>query len=164
EALRAEGSVEVKAVGVNERDCYEQANYQAQIESRRAVEICENQANHLLHCRVVASRITDHGSYITDVYGSGSFDERKSTENECRSTSVRESELNAISLCESKYRVRCQLSRSGEVTKHKTAKRRRFIIVGPKEEYQICRAQAAAQPESRYRVQCAVQVLAKPSF
>ncbi len=160
-AMNSEAHRTVKAVGMDDRDCISQANYRADQLSYDVISSCNSQAQGLASCSIVARHIVQYPTYISSIYGSGKYDERKSDESTCRASSIARAESDAVSSCNNEYGVSCMVSSRGVVTDHHTTVRRRFIIMGPKEEYQICSASASATPDSRYRVQCSVEIVAR---
>ncbi|MDG0817640.1 hypothetical protein [Bdellovibrio svalbardensis] len=160
-ALNAESHRTVKAVGMDDSDCLSQANYRADQQAYDVISSCNSQAQGLAYCSVVARHIVQYPTYISTIFGRGEYDERKSNEETCRATSIARAESDAVSSCRSEYGVSCDISSRGVVNDHHTKTRRRYVIMGPKEEYQICSASAAAAPDSRYRVQCSVEIVAR---
>lgn len=160
-AMNAEASRRITAVGMDDSDCIAQATYRADQLSYDVINSCNTRAQGLASCSIVARHIVQYPTYISSSFGSGSYDERKSNEAQCRSSAIARAESDALSSCRSEYGVSCVISSRGVVGDHHTTTRRRFVIMGPKEEYQICSVSAAAMPDSRYRVQCSVEIVAR---
>lgn len=160
-AGQAESSETVTAVGIDERDCIEQARVKASRQSDQVLNRCNEQAREFYNCEIVSQRIVNYPSYITSVRGNGDYNESKTNEETCRSSAIAEAERKALSNCSEKYGVSCLISARGEVTSARSYTRRRYFIMGPKELRHECLADASAAPESRYRYQCSVEVVAK---
>nr|BFD67608.1 hypothetical protein HAGR004_26300 [Bdellovibrio sp. HAGR004] len=160
-AGQAEASEKVTTVGVDERDCVEQARFRASRISSAVLSRCNSEAREFYQCAVVSQRIVQYPTYISSVSGYGDFNESKTTEAICRDSAVREAERDALSDCSEKYGVSCQITSRGTVTSHRSYQRRRYFIMGPKELRHECNAHAAAEPASHYRYQCSVEVIAK---
>lgn len=160
-AMNAEAQRTIKAVGMDDSDCISRAHYRASELTYDVIRACEQQAEGLADCTLVSRDIVQYPTYISSTFGNGHYDERKSNEETCRTSAVVRAESDAVSSCQSEYGVACDLTSRGVVTEYRTKVRRRFIIMGPREEYQICSASAEAAPDSRYRVQCSVRIVAR---
>ena len=160
-ALRAESTREVTAVGVDDYDCLRQVNIAADRELEAAIRDCNSQTEGIVSCHIASRYVSRSPNYISPVSGSGHYDERKTTEDQCRVSSASEAESDALSDCRDKYRTLCEVTSGGQVTSHDTYTRRRFYIAGPKEEYHECRAVASAAPPSMYTRACSVTVVAR---
>ena len=160
-AENAEGRVMVTAVGVDQRDCINQAYIRADQRAGEAINQCDLQAQGIMRCFVTDKRITNYGSGISATFGSSKYDEKNSNEDTCRNTSIVNAEGDALNNCQRQYSVACQITSRGTVTDHHTDTRRRYIIMGPKEEHQICSASAIAAPLSQYTTQCSIEVVAR---
>ncbi|UXR63951.1 hypothetical protein EZJ49_12835 [Bdellovibrio bacteriovorus] len=160
-AGQAEATEKVVAVGIDQNDCVEQARYRASRISSAVLSRCDSDAREFYRCEIVAQRIVQYPTYISSVSGFGDYNENKTTEEACRSSAIHEAERDALSDCSEKYGVSCQITSRGTVTSHRAYERRRYFIMGPKELRHECKANAAAEPASQYRYQCAVEVVAK---
>ncbi len=160
-AGQAESRETVTAVGVDESDCVEQARYKASRISSTVLNRCDSDAREFYRCEVVSQRIVRYPTYITSVSGRGDYNEAKSSDATCRASAIREAESSALASCSDKYGVSCVITARGNITSARTYERRRYFIMGPKELRHECVANAAAEPDSRYRFQCSVEVVAK---
>ncbi|WP_374079159.1 hypothetical protein [Bdellovibrio bacteriovorus] len=160
-AGQAEASETVTAVGVDESDCIEQARYKADRTVNTVLNRCNSQASEFYRCGIASQRIVNYPSYITSVRGNGDYNESKTNEDTCRSSAIHDAERSALSECSEKYGVSCIITSRGVVTSARSYQRRRYFIMGPKELRHECTANAQAAPESRYRFQCSVEVVAK---
>lgn len=160
-ARRAEASETIVSAGLDEQDCLERAHLRAERKVRDVIQACETKAENLLRCELISSRIIEESGYIRALSRSGEYVERNSDEQTCRRSSIDRAEANALQACQEKFGVSCEISSPGVVSDYHVARRRRFWIVGPKENYQMCTASALAEPSSQYRVQCSVEIRAR---
>lgn len=160
-ALNASARHTVTAVGMDDYDCMRNLNDKANMESESTLRDCNSQTDGIVSCHIAERNTTQYPTYVSSVFGSGHYDERKTDEATCRSSSVYQAESDAVSSCQSKYGVSCIITSRGTVDSHNTYTRRRFYIMGPKEEYHECKASALASPDSRYTRQCSMEVVAR---
>lgn len=161
EAFSASATLQVKAVGRDSYDCHRNVESRARHEEREVIRQCERNAQDVFSCEITRSRMIDYGSSISETHGSGNYEERKSDEITCRNSSVSRAEQDAIRQCELQYDVPCELTERGIVDEYKVKRRRRFIIMGPKEDYHICRAHAYAAPVAPYNTECSIELEAR---
>ncbi|MFN7454505.1 MAG: hypothetical protein ACK5RO_07575 [Pseudobdellovibrionaceae bacterium] len=161
EAAQASARIEVRASGVDSWDCERQALARARSAEFRLVRDCERRAEGLHRCEVVRHRMIDYGSPIYDVVGIGRYDERKSNEGTCRTTAAHRAEREALRNCQEELGVNCLISRSGQTTDYRVERRRRYVIMGPKEDFHVCRADASALPPAHIRVKCSLELEAR---
>lgn len=160
-AMNAAAHRAVKAVGIDDSDCISQAHDRANQLTFEVKRACEQQAEGLADCTMVSKHIVQYPTPISSTIGIGQYNERDSNEESCRVNAINRAETDAVSSCENEYGISCDLISRGVVNEYRTKIRRRFVILGPKEEYQVCSASAMASPDSRYRVQCSVRVVVR---
>ena len=150
----------ISAVGVDDRDCLQQANARAIGISSDVLNSCNQQAQGMLPCFIVAQHIVQYPSMITSVRGDYQYDQIKSNESVCRSTAISQAEFSAQAACQSTYGVSCNVTSRGVVTSYRTYTQRRYILFGPKDNHSVCQANAAAAPIAMYKVQCSMEIIA----
>lgn len=144
----------IKAVGYDYRDCDYRMQSQAYQVERRLIDSCQRQSG--VRC-FVSERRHLGGGYIYPTTGSYRVDDYQTDERRCRDRAAQRAEQDAISTCQQEYGVRCQVIRRG-VSDHRIERKRRYGLFGPKENFHVCRGNAQAAPESRYREQCSMQI------
>lgn len=153
-APRIELREAIRAVGYDYRDCDYRMQSQAYSVERRLIQSCQNQSR--MQC-FVSSRRHMGGGYIHPITGSYRVDDYKIDARTCRDRAAQRAEQDAMSRCQQEYGVRCYVTRRG-VADHRVERKRRYGIMGPKENFQVCRGDAQAAPDSRYREQCSMQI------
>lgn len=144
----------IKAVGYDYRDCDYRLQGQAAAAERELLRSCERQSGN--RC-FVSTRRHLGGGYVYAIAGSHKIDDYKIDARTCRERAAQRAEQDAVSRCQNEYGVRCYVTRRG-VSDHREERRRRYGIMGPKENFQVCRGNSEAAPESRYREQCSMEI------
>lgn len=159
----AEGSVRASAIGHYPEHCLEQAFSKAHAYSYQAIADC-NKSSSSKNCQIAGHRITQYPTMIRPIQGHGKIDEYRISEQECRSRAIRDADKSAIDKCQSELGTRCALSRPATNASYRQERRRRYIIFGPKEDFQICAATAEALPMDRAQYRCEVELYARDRF
>ncbi|HWU44943.1 MAG TPA: hypothetical protein VN132_15930 [Bdellovibrio sp.] len=166
-AQNAEADATVYAVGANYSDCYNNAVSKANLKSFEVINACQAQAEGLMTCFIVSNNVIDN-SLLQAVQAGGHYEETKSNEATCRSSSAASAEGNAVNACQDKFGTSCQLTGPGVVTSARTEDRKRYLgWFGPHDTYNICDASASALPygyQQASATQCAIQLVAKTHY
>lgn len=159
--MNAEGRARVDAIGADEQSCLNNAYRKAERESQRVINECVQKTTVFRSCRIQDTRIVQNPMPIVATSGLGQVDDRKIDEASCKAQAQERAKQAAISNCERNLGVRCRLAGPTSEATHRIEKRRRFVLVGPKEEYHICAARAEALPDTSDRLQCSVEIVAR---
>lgn len=159
--MRVEGRVSASALGYDDQDCLRQAYERANYRRQEAIDSCVSQTRYFHSCEIVDRRPVGAPQRIIPIMSSGHVDERKIDENNCRISAQNQAIQNALSRCQSQFGTQCRIASGPSTASHRTETRRRYGIVGPKEEYHICDSQAEAIPDSNLQTQCAIELVAK---
>lgn len=160
-AMNAQTKLVVSALGRDSYDCLNNAQNKAYGESYNVIRQCESATEGLTTCEVASQRTLEYPRSVETLVSVVKYDERKSDESTCRTSAIARAEADALSKCRSKFGISCLLSSAGQVTDYHTETRRRYLIFGPNDLHQVCKAIASAQPPSEYTVQCSVEIVAK---
>lgn len=155
-AARTETRELIRAVGMDRWDCESRVQREAYVQERNILQACQRQAGS--ECRIVSRRYLGD-NWIYPIQGRYKVDDYKITAETCRVRAADRAEQDALNNCRTEYGVHCQITRRGD-SDHRVERRRRYIIAGPKEDFQVCNGRAEASPESRYRVQCSLELIA----
>lgn len=159
--MRVEGRVVGNALGYDERDCLSRATDNANYRRNDALRSCEQQAQYFKSCEITQNRVVENPTRIIPISATGGHDERKTTEDSCRTTAQNRAIQNALNTCQNRFGVPCRIISGPEPASFRIEKRRRYGIAGPKEEYLICESRAAAIPDSNLQFQCSVELIAR---
>lgn len=159
--MNAEGRARVDAIGVDPQSCLNNANRKAEREAQRVINECVSKTTVFRSCRIQETRIVQQPMPIMASSGLGQVDDRKTDEASCKLNAQENAKRNAIANCERTHSVRCRLAGPASEATHRVDRRRRYGIVGPKEDYHICAARAEALPDSSDTLQCSVEIVAR---
>lgn len=159
--MRAEGRVKAFALGASERDCVDRALNKAQRDSYKAIEECVQQTSFFRSCEIQSHRVIEEPRPILPVSGYGNIEEYKTDESRCRHEAEQRALRDAMVNCERTFNTYCRVTSGPSAATHKIERRRRYGLMGPKENFHVCHSRAEALPESRERYQCAVEISAR---
>jgi hypothetical protein len=159
--LNAEGRARVDAIGSDPQNCLNNAYRKAERETQRVISECVSKTTVFRSCQIQETRIVQQPMAILAISGVGRIDDRKTDEASCKLNAQENAKRDAIANCERALGVRCRLAGPASEATHSVDRRRRFGIVGPKEDYHICAARAEALPDSSDILQCSVEVVAR---
>lgn len=162
--MRAEGRVQASALGVDDRDCIYQATQKAQWDRQRAIEQCISQTSYFRSCAIQDQRVVGVPQRLQPLQGDGKFDERNSDENTCRITAQNRAVQDALNSCQANFGMGCRVASGPTSASHEVQRRRRFGIMGPKDDYHVCHSSASAIPNTSAQVQCTVEIVARVQF
>ncbi|GIL18344.1 MAG: hypothetical protein BroJett040_20950 [Oligoflexia bacterium] len=162
--MMAEGAVRASAVGMDDRDCLRQATDRANYSRQEAINQCVSRTTYFRSCDIQQTRVIQPPQTIQPIITQGLVDERDITEQNCMAGAQNRAVENALRSCQQQFGMGCRLVSGPTQATHRTEKRRRYGIVGPKDEYHICESMAQALPDGHARVQCAVEIVAKVRF
>ncbi len=153
---RYQANETVKAVGYDRRDCEYRLQSEASRREGDLLRSCQNQSG--ARCQIVARNFMG-GGYIYPIAGNYKVDEYKIDASTCRDRAAANAEREALQSCQKEYGVNCQITLRGYAD-HSEERRRRYGLFGPKENFQVCRGNAEAAPDYRYREQCSMRITA----
>jgi hypothetical protein len=159
--IRAEGRVQASALGIDERECLERARRSVLNQQGRAIEQCVRQAVYFKSCEVVDVRIVRAPSRIEPVHGHYKIDEYKTDEASCRLNAQNSAVQTALEGCRNAFGRSCRIVAGPTAATHSIERRRRYGIVGPKEDFHVCVSSASALPDTREQIQCTMELVAK---
>jgi|GEM_PF-6161807 len=163
-AMNAEAHQTVTAVGTSSTDCMNSLAMKMSQTIPSVVAACNNDARPIRECFVVSQNVTEPASSISGSASYYEYDETKSDEATCRDSAISGAESKAVSDCQSKYGVSCELTSQGNVFDYHTEEKRRYWLFGPHDLHQICQAAASAAPSAPYTTQCALEIVAKSHY
>lgn len=159
--IRAEGRVQATALGYDDRDCLDRARRQVQNQQNRAIEQCVHQTVYFRSCEVVDIRTVQAPTRLQPVAGSGHIDNYETTPTQCQQNAQNLAIQDALQRCQQTYNSACRIVSGPTAATHTTERRRRYGLIGPKEEFHVCHSSASAMPDSREQIQCSVELVAK---
>lgn len=159
--IRAEGRMQSTALGVDDRDCLERARRQVLDLQYRAIEQCVRQTVYFKSCEVVDTRIVRSPSRIEPIHGHYKIDDYKTDEASCKRNAESSAVQQALEGCRNTYGRSCRIVSGPTPASHSIDRRRRYGIMGPKEDFHVCVSSASALPDSREQVQCTMEIVAK---
>ncbi len=158
--LRVEGRMESSALGVNDQDCLERARHGARNLESRAIEKCERDAVYFRTCEIVSARVSQAPRPLQPVTGWATIDDYKTDEARCRADAENRAQAEALAGCQRSFNRTCRIT-SVAPADHRVDRRRRYGLIGPKEDFHICNSTAQALPNTAEQVQCAMEVIAR---
>jgi hypothetical protein len=159
--IRAEGRVQASALGVDDRECLERARRFVLDQQGRAIEQCVRQTVYFRSCEVADVRISRSPSRIEPIHGHYKIDEYKTDEASCRVNAQNSAVQTALNGCRNTYGRACRIVAGPTQATHLIERRRRYGLVGPKEDFHVCVSSASALPDSREQIQCSMELVAK---
>lgn len=154
--LAIEGIARGGGLGKDDRECLENAKRNAEADSMKAVNDCNNRSNYFRNCAIVpGTRISKQPAKILPINGHSKIELRDNYEAECRSRAVSEAISNAISNCQSQTGVTCELYGQASPIRFEKWK----PLFGDRRVK--CQSTAQALPVSDKQISCAVDVIAK---
>lgn len=160
--IRAEGRVQSTALGLDDRDCLENARRQVQDQAGRAIEKCVSETIYFRSCEVSDIRVVRAPSRLEPVIGNYKIDDYKTNPAQCQADAERRAVDTALEGCRNTYSRGCRLVEGPTRASHAIERRRRYGgLVGPKEDFHVCHSSARALPDSREQVQCTMELVAK---
>lgn len=162
--MRAEGRVQASALGIDDQDCINQATQKAQWDRHRAIEQCTSQTSYFRTCAVQDQRVIGVPQRLQPIQATGNFDERNSNENTCKTTAQNRAIEEALNRCQTTFGMNCRIAGGPTPATYEIERRRRYGIMGPKEDFHVCHSSAFAIPNSSAQVQCTVELVARVQF
>jgi hypothetical protein len=159
--IRAEGRVQASALAINDHECLERARRHVTDLQGRAIEQCVRQTVYFRSCEVTDIRLVKSPSRIEPIHGHYKIDEYKTDEASCRRNAESSAVQTALDGCRRHYGRSCRIVSGPTQATHSIDRRRRYGIMGPKEDYHVCVSSASALPDGPEQIQCTMELVAK---